>query len=288
MPTTCFKLLIFFLGLFGATQAFSQGDTLFVTTEEEKIDLLSALNVYSTPSYITPEAALDSIASHGYKIDKATIGFTRDTYWATLNIKNTTSLSLDKILEVSNPQIDCLQVYILSKQKILPWVLTGDKFPFQQRLVEHRNFIFPFTLQPGESKSLLLKIEKRNSSLNFPVALWHETDYHQKDYVENLGYGLYAGLIVLCALYSILIFAFLRTSIYLWYFVWVVSSGIFVFTAQGFSHQFLYPSVYDLNSIFRIIIEVLNLIAFLKFSQKFLRMEEYTPVVSKTIHGIVL
>lgn len=288
MPTTCYKLLFFLVGLLLALQVSGQADTLFIGAKEKKIDLLPFLRVYSTPEYITPETALQAIEDKGYKIEKATIGFTRDTYWATFNLKNASTSPIHYMLEVSNPQIDCLQVYTFSKDKISTWALTGDAFPFQRRLVKHRNFILPITLQPDEHKSVLLKIEKRNSSLNFPVFLWNEADYHHKDYVENLGYGLYAGLILLCALYSLLIFTFLRGPIYLWYFLWIVSSGAFVFTALGFSHQFLYPHAHDLNSIFRIIVEVVNLVAFLQFSQKFLRMEEYTPVVSKIIHGITV
>lgn len=288
MTTTFYKSAAVILLTLWFNTAWCQPDTLFLSHPENKINVLPALRVFSTPEYLDPESALNQIATHGYKINKTTIGFTRDTYWAAFVVKNNSTAVLDQLLEVSNPQIDCLQVYTFSPFDITPWVLTGDKFPFQQRLVGHRNFILPFRLQPGESKSILLKIEKRNSSLNFPIFLWNAADYHQKDYVENLGYGLYLGLIVLCALYSMLIFVFLRRSIYLWYFIWIVSSGIFVFTALGFSHQFLYPAAHDLNSIFRVIIQVINLVSFIKFSQAFLRMNEYTPIINKIINSIIL
>jgi signal transduction histidine kinase len=266
-----------------------QADTLFLHTEvDRKINLLPALRVFSTPQYLSPEKALEQIQVQGKTLPEASVGFTRDTYWATLTLKNSSTSHLSSIIEINSPQIDCLQVYTYSALKIIPWALTGDKFPFHQRLIPHRNFAFPMVLAPGESKSLLLKIEKRNSSLSFPIYLWNQTAFHQNDYTENIGYGLYFGLILLCALYSILTFGFLRNSIYFWYFVWITSSGVFVFTALGFSHQFLYPSANDFNSIFRVIIQVINLIAFLKFSQKFLRMERFTPKTDSVLHYTIL
>jgi signal transduction histidine kinase len=289
MTITYFKYLLFTALLLCANAGRAQQpDTLFLSGIETKIDLLPHVKFISSPDNLSPTAALALISQHGFRLAEATIGFTRNVYWGAFIIKNNSSTAISYLLELENPQIDSLQTYIYSGDSITPWVLTGDKFPFTKRALSHRNFIFPIKLTSGESKAVLLKINKRNSSVNFPLNLWKDTFFYEKDSLANLGYGLYFGLTALCALYSVLIFAFLRTSIYLWYFIWIISSAVFVSTGLGFSHQFLYPHATDANSIFRVIIQVINLIAFLKFSQKFLQMEVYTPKVGDAIHYIAL
>jgi hypothetical protein len=239
----------------GQTQ---QPDTLFLTGTETKINLLPHLKFVTSPENLPPEVALNLITQQSFSLTEATIGFTRDVYWGALIVKNNSSTPISYLLELENPQIDSLHTYTYSADRVTPWILTGDKFPFTKRALPHRNFIFPIKLNTGESKALLLKIDKRNSSVNFPLNLWKDTYFYEKDYLANLGYGLYFGLTALCALYSILIFGFLRSSIYLWYFIWIISSAIFVSTGLGFSHQFLYPHADDANSIFRVIIQVIN------------------------------
>jgi signal transduction histidine kinase len=265
-----------------------QPDTLFLTGAETEINLLPHVKFISSPESIPARDALHLINQKSFTLAEATIGFTRDAYWGAFVIKNISSASIAYLVELENPQIDSLHIFSYSDEEITDWMLTGDKFPFTQRILPHRNYLFPIKLNPGESKSLLLKIDKRNSSVNFPLYLWKDNIFYQKDSLANIGYGLYFGLTALCALYSILIFTFLRKSIYLWYFIWIISSAVFVSTALGFSHQFLYPNAKDANSIFRVIIQVINLIAFLKFSQKFLRMEVFTPRIGDTIHYVAL
>lgn len=265
-----------------------QPDTLLLKGTEKKINLLPHVKFIASPENLSPKTALLQIRQKSFMLEEATIGFTRDVYWGALVLKNISSTINSYLLELENPQIDSLQLFTYSIDEVMPWVQTGDKFPFTARALPHRNFIFPIKLAPGESKSVLLKIDKRNSSVNFPLNLWKDTFFYENDSLANLGYGLYFGLTALCALYSVLIFAFLRSSIYLWYFIWIISSAVFVSTGVGFSQQFLYPHATDANSIFRVIIQVINLIAFLKFSQKFLRMEIYTPKIGDTIHYIAL
>lgn len=289
MITTCYKYLqLIALILFALSGVAQQPDTLFLTGGETKIDLLPSTRFISSPENISPDRALHLIKEKSFALEKATIGYTRDVFWGTLVIKNRSTSPVSYLLEIENPQIDSLQLFTLTFEGIKLWVSTGDKLPFSERALPHRNFIFPIKLDANENKLLLFKIDKRNSSVNFPLNLWKDTTFYEKDSITNLGYGLYFGLTALCAIYSMLTFAFLRNTIYLWYFIWIISSAVFVATGLGFSHQFLYPNANDANSIFRVIIQVINLIAFLKFSQKFLRTETFAPVISDTIHYIAL
>ena len=289
MPINFYKPL--FTGLILLTSTLVQGqqpDTLFLNGSEEKIELLPHVRFISSSKNLSADSALKKIVAQSFKLTNATIGYTRDVYWGALVVKNNTTSSVSYLLELDNPQIDSLSIFTYSTVGAEPWIVTGDKLKFTNRAIPHRNFVFPIQLDVGTSISVLLKIDKRNSSVNFPLFLWEENTFYEHDSLANLGYGLYFGLTVLCAIYSILIFAFLQNSLYLWYFIWVISSAVFVSTGLGFSQQFLYPQADDANSVFRVIIQVINLIAFLKFSQKFLRMELFTPKQGNAIHYLAL
>lgn len=215
-----------------------------------------------------------------------TVGYITELYWLTFSIKNGSDDFKNLMIEVGNPQIDYLDFYETTNNTVKLISKTGDKLVFSKRLVQNKNFIFPIHLSPGETKTFLLKVDKRNSSLNFPIELWDATRLAERDYDNNLGYGIYFGIILLCLLYAALAFIFLKQSIYIWYFLWIMGSALYVGTALGFSFQYIYPNTEDFNSYFRVYLMAGTFLTFIKFSQQFLSFKSLTPLIHKITNYI--
>lgn len=257
--------------------------------DQAKVDVLQFAEVFATQQELTPLEVVQKFRNNEGRKGKSSAGFTANIFWVLCVAKNTTGAVQEKIVEIDNPQIDWLYVYAFdSTGNMEELAETGDKFLFSKRPLLHRNFAIPIQFQSGETKVILIKIDKRNSSLNFPIYLWDAKTFHEKTYSENLWFGVFFGIIVLCLAYALMAFIFLRTALYGWYFSLVLVSGLYLFTAHGFSFAYLYPNVVDFNSYFRVYLIVSLFLCMSQFSERFLSIPKYQPLIHKMIMGILI
>jgi two-component system, sensor histidine kinase LadS len=294
MTTTCFRHYLFLLLISPfvhslISEASPALDTIKLREFNERITVVDKGVIVSTSEIWQPQQAWEAILN-GKPGNPSTIyvGFTKEIYWLGFVVTNLSDSALATSLEVDNPQIDSLSFFQIDSDGIPNLLLlTGDKLLFSKRLVNHRNYVLPLHLKPGETKSILLKIDKRNSSLNFRVFLWPKEKFHEHNYRANLGFGVGFGFILLCLIYALFAFAFLRKAVYGWYALWILSNALYLFTALGFSFQYMYPGALDINSYFRVYIEVVILLCFAKFAQRFLNLADFAPVINKTVNYIL-
>lgn len=287
------KLFKFFLAAlcgFALSATAQPSDTLLLRQLPSQTDLFALGTITHTITTATPQDAWKELATLPRKtFTSSTIGFTTDIYWLGFILRNNTEEIQQRLVSVENPQIDFLTLYrVHSTDQIRKEAEGGDKIPFHARPFINRNFIFPVTLKPGEVAAFLLKVDKHDSALSMPVFLWTHQDHAAKDYQNNLGFGLVFGMSLLCAIYALLVFIFLRSSLYLWYFLWIAFSFLYMFTALGFSFQYLYPDLSSVNSYFRVYLEVFGCMIFAKFAQQFLNIQQYFPTIHKWINYILL
>lgn len=263
-------------------------DTLFVNGNERKVNLLLHSSVLKS-NEANESIAWRKLSADGIKLNTAAVGFTENVfYWIGFTLKNVNERPLEFLFELDNPQIDILEIYSVADSGKTELLLrTGDKLPFAQRQIMHRNFLLTVQLQSQQTKTFLLKIDKRNSSVSFPIYLWNPVQFHEKDYQHNLGYGIYFGFLLLCLIYSTLTYLFLRKAIYLWYSLWIIFSGLVVSTALGFSFQYLYPWTTDFNSVGRVYVELLSTASIGCFLKYFLNIPVLFPKINKWINGII-
>jgi signal transduction histidine kinase len=220
---------------------------------------------------------------------KATVGFTDSIYWLAFTYLNQTNQQEDKILEIDNPHVDWLNVYALdSAGGFQLLVETGDKLLFSSRPIRHRNFAIPLSYASGETRTILIKIDKRNSSLSFPTYLWNENNFYSKYFTQNLWYGLFFGIIVLCLFYALMAFIFLRKALYGWYFLLVFTSAASLFSLLGYSFQYVYPNVLDINGIFRAYLQGAFYVCMVKFTQQYLNLPYHQPLVNRLLNYMLI
>lgn len=285
MKKVLFKLIfVFVLTL----PAIAQPDTLNLKGNEIGLNAIPNSMIFHSSAIQDVDEAVAHSLREGKKIQNPNVGFTKDIYWITLILRNISQQPIHEVIELENPQIDFVSLYKSKEGRFELITETGDHYAFIHRPIKVRNFVFPFDLKPNEVTSFVFKIDKRNSSLNFPISVWDAREYFEENGNANIGYGIYFGFIFLCGLYALLTCLFLKRAIYFWYFFWIVSSGLYAATSLGLSAQFLYPSAGNFNSFFRVIIEIVSLFAFLKFSQFFLRIPELFPVINKMVNGSTL
>lgn len=217
-------------------------------------------------------------------MDRINFGYNDSIFWLIVPFKNVSQLKDEYRIEIQNPHIDQLQAYCLRENQIE--VLgneTGDNFSFNSRYLSHRNFVWPITARGAGDFTLIVRVKKRNSSLNIPVYLWLSKDHANHSAKMNIFFGLCFGMMFVVALYSLIAGFFLKRKIYFIYFTFIISAIIFLATAEGLSFQFLYPNLANFNSLFRVIINATATVMLILFSREFLTTKKYTPQIDQVL-----
>lgn len=289
MTQKSFKIFILLCMFAVNVRAAQLPDTIRLSALPERFSIIESSLLLATSGNLSSEEAWRQLQQVNASSKAVTVGFTSNIFWIALTIKNDQSTSQRNILEIDNPQIDWIYVYENDTEGFFQLLTeTGDKHLFNQRPLLHRNFAIPIYLSAGQAKTILIKIDKRNSSLTFPIYLWSEKAFHEKSYSENLWFGIFFGTIILCLGYALMAFIFLRKALYGWYFMLVFTSATYLFTALGYSFQYIYPNVLDFNSYFRVYLIAALFLFVAKFSQNFLSLPKYQPLVHKLINSILI
>lgn len=211
-------------------------------------------------------------------LTKNNLGYVKSVYWVVLPFRRDSRIHSDYLLELQNPQVDRLQAYYYDAAGVSPLgPETGDVFPFHQRLYVHRNFVWPLPNGDADEFFIILRVDKRNTSLNIPLYVWDANSFRSQNTWHIIFYGVALGMLILMALYSLGAWVFLRKAIYGWYLARIVTGTLLLMAAEGLAFQLLYPEWTEFNGYFRVFINGLQAAVIIPFTQLFLRTKTYVP-----------
>ncbi len=143
-------------------------------------------------------------------------GFSSATYWFRFRVRSSASRAHTWLLEVGYPMLDRVDVYQSLPGGGWDHEVGGDHLPFSARSIPHRNFVFRVPLDPGETRTVLLRVATQ-SSVQVPLTLWSRDGFLHKDHKEQAALWTYYGLVLVMALYNLFIFLSVRDRSYIYY-----------------------------------------------------------------------
>jgi signal transduction histidine kinase len=282
MRTTLFKLIFIFVI---PVASYSQ-EIVSVPSEFKSLSLLPGLRVIKS-NESSPKRALEQFQKGEGEVPPiSTLGYVGVSIWAHITLQNAGMVNRSLLLELNNPQMDYMNVFLVRPDTLLSLGETGDMFAFRQRPLPHRNFVYPINFQPGETKELLLLLDKKASSIDIPLFLWTPEAHASRDYKYNIGYGLFFGFLALCFIYAFLTYLSLIKRIYLWYSLYILVMMIYLFANVGLASQFLYPWAVDVNSMIHVCGSISIFVLFFFFSKEFLPFRSQLPRVNIVLNII--
>jgi hypothetical protein len=87
------------------------------------------------------------------------LGFSDSSVWIKMTLVNNAMRSAgddDWFLEIANPLLDRIDLYLFSSPDSYRIISAGDLAPFQCRQFNHRNFIFTVNAPPGSTRDVYL------------------------------------------------------------------------------------------------------------------------------------
>lgn len=167
-------------------------------------------------------------------------GYVDEPYWFRTRIHNPTDAPLSPYLEIGYPALHHIDLHVLSGGETVQTQTMGNQLPFGQRPLEHRNFVIPLQLAPGETLTVLMRVET-GSSMQVPLTLWESEAFLVYEQSDLLFQGIYFGIAVAMIFYHIFVYIAVRERAFLYYIGYISAMPLFLATLGGLAYQFLWP-----------------------------------------------
>jgi PAS domain S-box-containing protein len=214
-------------------------------------------------------------------------GYSQSAYWFKTRLHNPGSDQLRRLFEVGYPLLNHVDVYLIDDAgRLLRHIATGDRLPFQERPFAHRNFIVPLTLEGGQSLDLYLRVQT-TSSAQIPLDLWQPSAFQTRSERELAAFALYAGIMLAMVAYNFFIFLSVRRRAYIYYVLFIASSGLLLLSLRGLPYEFLWPNaIWWQEHGIAILVFSVPVFGGL-FSCSFLNLKTHSRLLVRCMRGIV-
>ena len=174
-----------------------------------------------------------------YDKSMLSFGYSTDTYWLKIKLKNPLKKSQRALLVLKYPLIDQVNFYQTSSSGKVYRKASGDVRPFSSRFIPFRGFAFPVRFSAKSEETVYLQISS-TSSLSLPIDIWQPAEFYRYLAEEKLAYGLYYGCIVAILAYNFFLFIFTKSKSYGAYLIFLAASMYFYITWTGVGNEYLW------------------------------------------------
>ncbi|TDT44375.1 diguanylate cyclase [Halospina denitrificans] len=211
-------------------------------------------------------------------------GYVDHPYWFRIALKNPTEQRLRPYFEIGYPVLRHIEFYRIHDHAPMEKLLLGNERPFEERPLEHRNFIVPLELAPGETLTIYMRVTT-GSSMQLPLTLWAPEAFQVYEQSDLLFQGIYYGIAVAMILYHCFVFIALRERAFLYYLGYITAMPLFLATLGGLSYQYLWPQATWWNNQLLMIFLHAVVIFGSFFTVRFLSIGRHSHPI---IHGTIL
>jgi signal transduction histidine kinase len=209
-------------------------------------------------------------------------GFDRRTHWFRIRIINNSSESAWR-LEVPYAPLDQIDLYVRPDSG--PGELhkvNGDIFPMHVRDLPNRHPIFEFTIEPGQTSTLYLRVETI-SSVQVPAIFWTPRAFQAASYNTQLINGLFYGAMFIMVMYQLFLFLSIRDKSTAYYVFTLISMANVIAFFQGYTFLFLYPEHPGLNDDFAALSGPFFVLSSALLTRSFLNIRRFSPALDNLL-----
>jgi len=170
--------------------------------------------------------------------DIINFGYSQDTYWFRFELENSDLQVNDWLLEMGYSNIDLIEFYFWElgswKKKVY-----GDSFPFSNRDIFSRFFIFP--LEFSHEKTYLFYIKVKTSTIVIlPLTIYQTKTFIESSAKQETWYALFYGAMAIMIFYNAFIYISFRSNSYLLYCFATSFMLLFYVAFNGHGFQYLW------------------------------------------------
>ncbi len=214
--------------------------------------------------------------------------FSSAAHWFRFRVKNRMKSDYNWFLEISNPMLNNIQIYLLDgKGRITGREKSGGDYPFSQKKISHRNYVFNFTEKAGKEQVYYIRIQTKYF-VNPSFTLYSDEAFHKVNDREQVALGIYFGALLVMIIYNLFIFFSLWDRSYLYYVLYYSVSLLFNLSLTGLAFRYLWPeSTWWVTKSFPVYIFMLMILG-IQFSRSYLELPRLIPEHDNIFKGIIL
>ena len=173
------------------------------------------------------------------------LGIAKDNYWVTFAISHTAAASKEFFINLENPRLNDVTVYISKKNSVVKQYQMGDNFPFYKRPLYQNFFSFPVLLMAKDTQRIFLFIKHKGNTLQVPIRLMNNKSFNQSIENNYLVTGITTGVLFLTFFFALFFFLQSKSRLFSMYALYVFFLWAWLWSTEGFGFQYLYPNIPD-------------------------------------------
>lgn len=168
-------------------------------------------------------------------------GFTSSTIWLKIKLKSSKLGNDDYLALVNYATLDVVEFYFwqATKQNYLSYY-SGDTKAFVERKIQNRKFLMPLHFADTTTHTLYIKVSNQ-TTLQVPFSIIKKSDYDLISARNEIGFGIFYGILFIMFFYNLFIFISLRDINYLYYIFTILGSLLTFASLAGHQSQYLFP-----------------------------------------------
>lgn len=280
----CFMLLGLFISF--ASISFAQKPyVLHHDTENHRLD--EHVQIYIDDSeQLTHADILREGIQQQFISSKGTLkfGYSKATIWLKLSVKKTSS-SAEWLFELPAPFLEFVDFY--QQQTDGSWSHHESGYYREQskRVISHTSQLEPLVFGGDSISHVYVKVAGR-SPKTFPVYIIEKEHFYEKTRFEDIGYGIFFGILIVMFFYNLVIYLTLKQTNFLLYICTIICTFFIFASATGYAGKYFWPEHPEWNFYAgRMSLPVITIFLAI-FTIRFLEVKEYTKTMYYILYAL--
>ncbi len=168
-------------------------------------------------------------------------GIIPDPVWLRLRVQSDAAVATDWILALDDPYLDRVTAHIVREEGVTT-LRSGAVVPVAERVIAHRQPVFPLTLDPGEAVAVYIAVDTAGATAA-NATLQDKRYFHERSDRAYVLVSAYFGMLLALAAYNFLLFLGIRDPAFLLYALFAASFTVGVLALNGIGPLLVWPGL---------------------------------------------
>jgi two-component system, sensor histidine kinase LadS len=212
---------------------------------------------------------------------------TNASYWIRFPIRHSLDTEKTWLLEFYDQTIDHLDAYIPQAGGSYRKVTFGDKLPFGQRALLHKNFEIPLDMKSDTLMVYYFRVQSHGFA-DIRIAFRSVNRFVYYALNEYFLFGTFYGMILIISLYNFLVFLAIKEIKNIYYILYILSVAAYAMSYDGIGFQYLWPDHPKWNDYATGITLYSVILWSLIFTRRFLRTKAHAPSLDRVLLWMII
>ncbi|SFP82863.1 sensor histidine kinase [Parafilimonas terrae] len=202
-------------------------------------------------------------------------------FWVHFTAFNAGDSSEAMIIDINNSRLNEIELFRLTHDTLLSLGKLGDFYPFAERPVPHKDFIYTDSLSGNQRSEYFLFINQVGHTFNLPIKLFDVRDFRSATFKDYLFDGFTYGVLLAIAILSLFFFLNSKHYLYLYYGLYLITGILWFLSYFGLGYEYIWGNYPPLNTAMAPSMASFNICLNLQICQIFLKLYSTNRLLDK-------